>query len=135
MAHASITSFDELRQVTRQQATLLGTLLAGPVQHIPDRVSALIPGVRISYVEAIPLASLAFWARPYWHIHVRASDLEHRRIATVLRELKRIIDHPVRRRLAAISSEEWEALAVEFSEAVLANVPKTRLVKQKGEIS
>ncbi|TMQ91736.1 hypothetical protein ETD83_29480 [Actinomadura soli] len=135
MAHASITSFDELHQVTRQQATLLGTLLAGPVQHIPDRVSALIPSVRISYAEAIPLAGVTFWARPHWHIHVRASDPPHRRIATVLHELKRIIDHPVRRRLATISSEQWEALAVDFSEAVLANVPKTILVQQKGEIS
>lgn len=122
LAHVSTASFDELRQVTRQQATLLGTLLAGPVQHIPDRVSALIPSVRITYADAIPLAGITFWACPYWHIHVRASDPEHRRIATVLHELKRIIDHPLRQRLATISGEQWEALAAQFSEDVLATV-------------
>lgn len=120
LAHGSITSLDELRHLTSLQAKLLGSLLTVPVKGIPERIAVFIPSIRITHRADVPLPGISFWAHKHWHIHIRASDTVHDQVTTVLRELKRIIDYPLRGRLPFITGDEWEVITTQFAADVLA---------------
>ncbi|POM23790.1 hypothetical protein BTM25_24150 [Actinomadura rubteroloni] len=130
LAREPITGLDDLRRVARAQAATLFTTLAAPLHDLPERLPALIPSIRIEYVPDVPLPSLSFWAQRHWHIHIRDSDPPQLQIVALLRELKRIIDWPLRTRQGGITSRQWEGLAAQFGRDVIA---ATTAHNQKGE--
>jgi hypothetical protein len=122
LAQRPIVTLEDLRMVGRKQAAALAARLDVPASGVPARLTTLIPSIRIEYVDDVPAPGVTFWASHHWHMHISAVDPERRRVATILRELKRVIDHPLHARLPAISAHEWNALAVQFAEEVLATV-------------
>lgn len=122
LAQRPITTFEDLRVVAHKQAALLAARLDVPASGVPARLTTLIPSIRIEYVDDVPAPGVTFWAHRHWHMHIPAVDPDLRRATTILRELKRIIDHPLHARLPAITAHEWNALAVQFAEEVLATV-------------
>lgn len=116
-------SATDMRRATDHQARLLGNLLPAPVTAIPAHLAALIPSVRVDYIDTMPVPGTALWSSGHWHIHIRASDPEDAQVFTVLHGLKHIIDHPLRRQLNALHASEWEALADYFARQVLAREP------------
>lgn len=122
-------------EVADQQAQLLRRLLPHPVEQLPTRLPELIPTIRVTYVDDIPVAGTSFWALRSWHIHVRASDPADVQVVTVLHELKHIIDHPLRRHYPDLFSDsEWEAMADHFAASVLADQSSRMVAKRKEEL-
>lgn len=121
-----VARLEDLRRATRQQAALFHACLAAPLHQLPKRLNILTPSIHIKYVSNIPLAGISFWARNRWHIHVRASDALHEQVLTILKELKRIIDHPLHGRLDHITGYQWEELAVQFADDVVALAQSTQ---------
>ncbi|MDT0309660.1 hypothetical protein RM780_22265 [Streptomyces sp. DSM 44917] len=109
------SSLAALRRIAAEQARLLRDLLTVPVPQTPARLSVLIPSLLIEYITQLPTHGIAFWARPYWHIRISASDPSARQTFTVLHQFKHIIDHPLRQRLTALGDADWEELADYFA--------------------
>ncbi|MDQ1039910.1 Zn-dependent peptidase ImmA (M78 family) [Streptomyces sp. V3I8] len=124
LAHDSAHSMEDMLRTARAQAILLRSLLTASTYRIPDQLNTLIPSIRVEHVTDIPIAGVSFWARNHWHIHIRSSDPTEIQTATVLHQLKHIIDHPLRQKAARDSPIHWERLADYFTELVLAPDPR-----------
>jgi hypothetical protein len=122
-AAQSGAEFDEARRTTIDQARLLRGFLPHLPNVHPTHLTTLIPTVFIRYVDQIPLPGLSFWGNGRWNIHIRAVEPEDIQVFTVLRELKHIIDHPLKRQPNRLDDAEWEALADCFASQVLAVEP------------
>lgn len=112
-------STEEMRRIASQQAHVLREALAGVIHKVPALVSVLIPSIVVEYVARLPVAGIAFWANHRWHIHVRKEDPVHVQTFTALWHLKRIVDHPLRKKRGNVSEDEWDALADHFAHRVL----------------
>ncbi|MBJ6647130.1 hypothetical protein [Streptomyces sp. BSE7-9] len=109
-----------MRRIATKQADLLGQLLPGSALHVPTQVTSVIPAVVVESVARLPVSGISYWANRKWHIHVREEDPADERAFTVLHQLKKIIDHPLRRASTAFSDADWEILARHFAGRVLA---------------
>lgn len=118
-------SITEALRVAERQAQLFRDLLPQPTDRIAICLTDLIPTIHIDYIDAIPLPVILFRARSGWHIHVRADVPADLQIFAVLRQLKHIIDRPLRRENPYLFSDvDWDALANRFAACVLADRPQ-----------
>lgn len=113
---------EDLRHVAGAQANALREALLGPVSQLPDRLPDMFPSITVKYVAALPVAGLAFWSEQRWHIHIRRDDLADERLCTLLHQLKRIVDHPLHRRMPRITEADWDASVNYFVHQVLTSV-------------
>jgi len=119
LAKRPAQSISEALDVADGQAMLLQDMLPGPASELPAQLATLIPSIVIEYVRDLPVPGTSFWATGRWHIHVRATDPTATHAFTLLHQLKHIIDHPVRRQISELSSDDWEALANSFAARML----------------
>lgn len=127
-------SFTAMRHAADRQARLVGSLLPTPLTGIPAHLPALLPSIRVDYLD-IPVPGTAFWGNGHWHIHIRTNDPITVQVFTVLHELKHIIDHPLRQQPNVLSNTEWEAIADHFAHQVLAQdarAGRDGMVKKDG---
>ena len=103
----------------RQAEILRDWLLPIAPEQLSASITALIPTIRISYVNDMPSSGISFWGRGQWHIHVRAGDRIELQMFTIMHEVKHIIDHPVCRRSNHRGGVNWEGLANHFAAEVL----------------
>lgn len=119
-ATGSILSIDDALHTANNQATLLRDLLSAQAARIPISLAALIPNIIVEYIDNMPVPGTSFWGDGHWHIHIRTEDPIDFQSFTALHELKHIIDHPLRRQSASVTSDiDWEVLANHFAARVL----------------
>jgi hypothetical protein len=118
------TTLAEMLVAADRQAELLTNLLSATPGQLLHQLAQVFPDIRITHVEDLPTAGIAFWARKRWNIQVRASDAVDRQAFAALHELKHIIDHPIRRlQTIQLSDTAWEMLADHFATQLLARPP------------
>lgn len=109
-----------MRHAADRQAQLFRErLLPAAPEQLAARLTALIPSIRVTYVNNIPSSGIAFWTFGRWHIHVRAGERTGLQMFTIMHEVKHIIDHPIRRKSNLRSGVNWESLANHFAAEVL----------------
>lgn len=117
------TSPAGMRRIAAAQANTLRQALSGLLHEIPACISTLIPSVIVEHIAHLPAAGISFWANHHWNIHVREEDPAEVQAFTVLHQLKRIIDHPLREQQGGLSEPEWNSLADFFAQQVLDTDP------------
>lgn len=120
-------SMEGMRRVAAAQAHTLRQALPSSLHEIPAGVSALIPSIVVEYIDHLPAAGISYWANHRWHIHVHKEDPTEVQALTVLHQLKRIIDHPLRQKDDSLSEPEWNFLADYFAHRVLKPEPRPAL--------
>lgn len=118
------TSLEAMRRVAAAQAHILRQAVPGSLHEIPEDISALIPSIFVEYVADLPAAGISYWANDRWHIHIRKEDPVDTQAFTVLHQLKRIIDHPLRQKDDSLSEPEWSFLADYFADQVMSSEPQ-----------
>lgn len=112
-------SMEDMRRIAEVQANTLRSALFGPIHQLPDYVSKMFPSITVEHVTDVPIAGVSYWSGQRWHIHVRRSDAAKERAFTILHQLKRIIDDPLRRQTKRFTESDWDALADCFARQVL----------------
>ncbi|MFC7024587.1 hypothetical protein ACFQHV_15705 [Promicromonospora thailandica] len=108
-----------MRRIASGQAHLLREALAGAIHKLPARISVLIPSIVVVQVARLPAEGITYWANHRWHIHLREEDPAHVKTFTVLWHLKRIVDHPLRKKRSELGEPEWDALASHFANVAM----------------
>lgn len=116
------TNLTAAMHIGQQQAELLREILDTHGKDLLERITCL-PGVTVTAINDLPVASTAFWGNGHWNIHLREQDPPETQRFNALHELKHIIDHPGRRATRAdnarLSDEDEELVADHFATCVL----------------
>ena len=114
-------------RVSHQQAQLLRECLDIHDQELQLESITCLPGITVTCLDNLPVASTAFWGNGHWNIHIREQDTPDTQRFNVLHELKHIIDHPGRRAARAddsrLSDADEELVADHFATCVLTGAP------------
>lgn len=102
-----------------RQAKAMRSMLPTSICQIPSHITHLIPSILIKITDDIPVPGISFWGHGHWHIHVRSSDTTENQSFALLRELKHIIDHPLRHMPTTLTGADWDAIASHFAHQVL----------------
>ncbi|TDU06595.1 hypothetical protein EDD99_5158 [Streptomyces sp. 846.5] len=121
--HEPERSMADMLHIAAEQAGLLQKLLPGPRSQVSAQLTNLIPAILVEQVAHLPAPGISYWANHYWHIHVREDDSANATAFTVFHQLKRIIDHPLRRHATAFGDAGWDILAKYFAWQVLTGTP------------
>jgi hypothetical protein len=112
-------SMEDMRRITQAQARALRAALLGPAHQLPGYLSRMLPAIRVGQVTDLPVSGISYWTEHHWHIHVRSNDTPEERAFTVLHQLKRIIDNPLRRQTKRFTEADWDSLTDYFARQVL----------------
>jgi hypothetical protein len=108
----------------RQAAHLLKLLQAMSATSVPDRLIELIPNLDITYANDFSGHGFSFWddEAGNWCIYVRSRDAGYDQVFTLLREIKHIVDEPLRAASADPKHPRWTVLPNYFAEQVIAEL-------------
>ena len=116
------TTLTAAMHIGHQQAELLHKILDTHGKDLLERITCL-PGITVTAINNLPVASTAFWGNGHWNIHIREQDIPEKQRFNALHQLKHIIDHPGRRATRAddvrLSDEDEELVADHFANCFL----------------
>jgi len=122
----SVAEAMRLAKAQAQKLLRLARISKGPV---PCRVVTEIPRIAVKYVDDLPTSGATSWNGHEWVIFLNRHESHARHRATMLHELKHIIDHPYQRliysRRAITGYAERELVANYFASCAL--MPESRI--------
>lgn len=111
-----------MRRLAHAQATLLRNILPRALHQVPTQLPRMIPSITVEYIAHLPVTGISYWADRRWHIHLRQEDPLEDQVFTALRQLKQIIDHPLRQQIDGSTAIDWDALADDFARQALSMI-------------
>lgn len=120
------------RHCTRQQAAILLLSHGSPeIRSIGELATA--SEVAITATDDLPLRALHVPGPDGWHIYLSTALTPSEQLRTALRQIKHVIDHPVRARSGSdgFSDAEYDALADYFADLVLGEGTEPRTFRHQ----